>query len=140
MGDTITAQQLADKIRHCFRNKDAAAFAALYTEDAVLHQGSEVYRGREAIQESYAASFRAFPDGEPEFWNIMSCGKYFIYEGIFRGTNTGPLASSEGDIPPTGRKVEFPFAFIAQMSPKGLIEEDRTYLDSALQMEQLGLG
>lgn len=47
---------------------------------------------------------------------------------------TGPL------MPPTGRKVELPFAFIARMSPGGLIEEDRTDLDTASQAQQLGLG
>jgi len=140
MNDKITPQQLATKINQAFRSNDPAALAALYTEDAVLHQASEVFHGREAIQESYAAFFQAFPDGNSEFWNIMTCGDHFIYEGTFRGTNTGPLATPEGDMPPTGRKVELPFAFIAQMSPEGLIEEDRTYFDSALQAQQLGLG
>jgi len=140
MNIPITAQQLAEKLRKAFRSSDPAALAALYTEDAVLHEGSEVFQGREAIKESYAASLRAFPDMEPEFWNIMSCGEYFIYEGTSRGTHTGPLATPEGDIPPTGRKIEIRFAFIAKMNSEGLVQEDRTYFDSALMMQQLGLG
>ena len=140
MTEQITAQQLAEKLRQAFRSSDPAAAAALYTEDAIYHEASQVVRGREAVKELNAAWLRAFPDGEPEFWNIMACGEYFIYEGTWRGTHTGPLATPEGDVPPTGRKIEFRFAFIAKMSPKGLIQEDRTYFDSALMMQQLGLG
>jgi hypothetical protein len=139
MDTQITAQQLAEKMQQALASGDPAAIAALYTEDAILHEGSQVARGREAIEESYAGLLRAFPDANPEFWNIMSCGEYFIYEGINRGTHSGPLATPEGEIPPTGRKIEVRFAFIAEMSPEGLIQEDRTYFDSALMMQQLGL-
>ena len=139
MNIPITAQQLAEKLRKAFRSGDPAAIAALYTEDAVLHQASEVAQGREAIKESYAAFLRAFPDGGSEFWNIMSCGEHFIYEGSWRGTHSGPLATPQGDVPPTGRKVEFSFAFIAKMNSEGLIQEDHSYFDSALMMQQLGL-
>jgi predicted ester cyclase len=127
-------------MQQAVKSGDPAAVAALYTEDAVLYQASEVAQGREAIKESYAGTFRAFPDAYSEFWNIMTCGEYFIYQGTWGGTHSGPLATPEGDVPPTGRRIEIPFAFIAKMSPEGLIEEDRTYFDTALMMEQLGLG
>jgi hypothetical protein len=70
----------------------------------------------------------------------MTCGEHFIYEGTMHGTHTGSLATPEGDVPPTGRKIAIPFAFIARMSPEGLIQQDRTYFDSALMGQQLGLG
>jgi len=56
-----------------------------------------------------------------------------------RGTNTGPMMSPEGEIPPTGKKVEFKAVWIGRISPEGLIEEDRTYYDTADFMRQLGL-
>ena len=67
MNERITPQQLAEKLKRAFKSGDPAAIAALYTEDAVLHQASEVAQGREAIKESYAAFLRAFPDGGSEF-------------------------------------------------------------------------
>jgi uncharacterized protein (TIGR02246 family) len=140
MNGQIAAQQLAEKMQQAFASGDPAAIAALYTEGAVMHQGSDVVRGREAIEEAYAGMLRAFPDAHSEFWNIMSCGETHIYEGIHRATHTGPLATPEGEITPTGREIEFRFAFIAEMSSEGLIHEDRTYFDSALMMQQLGLG
>ena len=140
MNVPINAQQLAEKLQQAFTSGDPAAIAALYAEDAVLSENSEVSRGREAIQASYAALLRAFPDACPDFWNIMTCGDTFIYEGIQRPTHSGPLATPEGEIAPTGRKIELKFAFFAKMNAEGLIQEDRSYYDTAQMMQQLGLG
>ena len=135
----ITAQQLAEKVQQAFRNGDPAVHAALYAEDAIYYEASQMVHGREAVQELLAVWYQAFSNVTLEFRNIMTCGEHFIYEGTMRGTHTGPLATPEGDVPPTRRKIELPFAFIARMSPEGLIQEDRTYFDSALMMQQLGL-
>jgi steroid delta-isomerase-like uncharacterized protein len=140
MNEQINAKQLAEKVQQAFRGGDPAVHAALYAEDAIYYEASQMVRGREAIRELLAVWYQAFSDVTIEFWNIMSCGEHFIYEGTMRGTHTGPLASPEGDVPSTGRKIEIRFAFIAKMSPGGLIQEDRTYFDSALMMQQLGLG
>jgi predicted ester cyclase len=140
MNKQINAQLLAERIQLAVQDRDPAALAALYTEDAILHEGSQVVQGREAIEKTYTASLGAFSENTIDFWNIMTCSDYFIYEGTRRGTHTGLLITPQGQIPPTGRKIEFSFAFFAKMSPEGLIAEDRTYFDSALMMQQLGLG
>jgi ketosteroid isomerase-like protein len=56
------------------------------------------------------------------------------------GTNTGPLVSPEGEMPPTGRRVNIRMAFILRVRPDGQIEEDQTYFDEAEFLKQLGLG
>jgi steroid delta-isomerase-like uncharacterized protein len=139
MSIQITAQQLGEKVQQAWANSDAAALAALYAEDATLDDMLQVVHGREAIERSSAEFFRAFTDTTVEFRNIMTSGDHFIYEGTTRGTHTGTLATPVGEVPPTGRKIEIPFAFIAKMSPEGLIQDDRTYTNSALMMQQLGL-
>jgi len=55
---------------------------------------------------------------------------------LIRATYTG--SSVEGE-PPAGKRLEFKAVWIARISPDGLIEEDRTYLDNASIMRQLGL-
>ena len=60
-------------------------------------------------------------------------------EMLARGTNTGPMMTPEGEIPPTGKKVEFKAVWIGRISQEGLIEEDRSYYDTADFMKQLGL-
>ncbi|MGB6867802.1 MAG: ester cyclase [Candidatus Aminicenantaceae bacterium] len=134
-------KKLAEKYQEAFDNQDMAALAQLYAEDATLiYSGEpEPIQGREAIERSLAAMFRAMPDFSVEFTLILISGNYIVFEAVSQGTFTGPLASPEGDIPPTGKSVKNKVAFIAKVNADGLIEEDRTYYDSADFMRQLGL-
>ena len=133
-------QDILDQIIHAFDNGDAAAAAALYEVDAVYHQYPDVFHGREAVQGAVAAWLTAFPDVKWELQNLMSSGDTFIAEALFKGTQTGPMKTDTGEIPPTGKAVEVPCCFIGRVSSNGLIAEDRTYLNAATMMEQLGLG
>lgn len=132
-------EDLLRRILDTFETADPDATAALYEADAVYHMYPEVYRGRDAIRDSMAVWFKAFPDTSWELQNLMSSGDTFVAEGIFKGKHDGPLAMGESEIPATGKSVEVPCCFIGRVSPNGLIAEDRTYLNSAIMMEQLGL-
>lgn len=137
----VDLKKVADKITKAYNSRDAAVMAQLYSEDALVIQSGEPepIRGRKAIEESMAAFLRAFPDLEIEFLNILISDNHIVFEQVVRGTNTGPLPSPEGDIPPTGRRVELKSVWIARITPEGLIEEDRTYYDTADFMRQLGI-
>jgi steroid delta-isomerase-like uncharacterized protein len=134
-------KKLAEKVQEAVDNKDMAALAQLYAEDAKLIMSGEAepIQGREAIERSEAAIFRAMPDFHAKFTPIVISGDYIVFEVVSQGTFTGPLASPEGDIPPTGKRVLYKVAFIAKVNADGLIEEDRTYYDTAEVMRQLGL-
>ena len=131
-------EALLNRVLKTFADCDADATAALYEQDAVYHMYPEVFEGRDAIRESMAAWFAAFPDTQWELNNLMSAGDTFIAEGTFRGTHKGPLKNAEGEIPATGKRVEVPCCFIGKVSANGLIAEDRTYFNAALLMQQLG--
>ena len=137
----VDLKKVADNYLKTVNSGDAAAVARLYTEDAVMIMPGEPepIRGRKAIEENQAALFRAMPDFKVEFTLILISGDHITFEGVGRGTFTGPLASPEGDIPPTGSSVEIKFVFIAKVTKEGLIEEDRTYFDTANFMRQLDL-
>ena len=134
-------EKLAEGVQKAWDDQDMAALVQLYAEDAtmVMPGEAEPVRGREAIAENQAAFLRAMPDISMEFTLILISGNHIVFEGIFKGTFTGPLASPEGDIPPTGRSVKAGFAFIARVNTDGLVEEDRTYFDNLDFMKQLGL-
>jgi steroid delta-isomerase-like uncharacterized protein len=134
-------KKLAEKVQDAFDNQDMAALAQLYAEDATMIMSGEPepIQGREAIERTVSAVFRAMPDYSAEFTLILISGNYIVFEGVSQGTFTGPLASPEGDIPPTGKSVKNKVAFIAKVNADGLIEEDRTYYDTADFMRQLGL-
>jgi uncharacterized protein (TIGR02246 family) len=135
----IDLNKVADKIVKAYTSVDPVAMANLYAEDAVVFEAGEVIRGRKAIQESMASMFKAFPDFKIEFLTVIPSGNHIAFEMLARGTNTGPMMMPEGEIPPTGKKVEFKVIWIGRISPEGLIEEDRTYYDTANFMKQLGL-
>jgi len=133
-------KKLAENVQKAWDNQDMNALVQLYAEDAVMFMpGEEPVRGRKAIEENQAAFLRAMPDMTVKFTTILIQGNHIAFEGIFSGTFTGPLASPEGDIPPTGRSVKAGVAFIAKVNADGLVEEDRTYFDNLDFMKQLGL-
>jgi steroid delta-isomerase-like uncharacterized protein len=124
-----------------FNSQDADSVANVYAEDAVLHdpQVPEPIRGREAIQESYEAMFRMFPDAKVTMLNRHAEGNLIMYEFRFSGTNEGPIGTPEGDIPPTGQRVEMPMAVFADVDEDGRFADARRYYDVAEMMRQLGL-
>ena len=134
-------QKIAEKLQAAWDNYDMAALAQLYAEDATLIMPGEPepIKGREAIQKNQEAFIRAMPDFKMEFPLILFSENYIVFKGVAQGTFTGPLASPEGDIPPTGKSAKVRFAFIAKVNADGLIEEDQTYYDNADFMKQLGL-
>ncbi len=134
-------EKLAENIQKAWDDKDIKALVQHYTEDAVMFMPGEPepIKGRDAIANNQAAFFRAMPDLKLSFNLVLISGNHVAFEGVVRGTFTGPLATPDGDIPPTGNKADLKFAFIGRVNADGLIEEDRTYYDTAEFMRQLGV-
>ena len=125
-GQNAKIEEIALRLESTFNSHDAHACAQLYTEDSVyIVVGREKpLRGREEIEASFKQSFQNFPDVKAEFTNIMVSGNTFVVEGTSRGTYQG-------------KPIEYSYAFFAEVTPKGLISEDRTYIDSAVLKRQM---
>jgi ketosteroid isomerase-like protein len=78
------------------------------------------------------------PDAQAVVERIFEAGDTVIVEGRFTGTNTGPLPGPDGELPPSGRTVDLPFADFSRLSGGKLVEY-RTYYDQVGQLTQLGL-
>src|SRR5215469_13571763 len=52
---------LSTKLDEAFTNKDAAAVAALFTEDGVLVAPDGIFSGRQAIEKRYEDTFQRWP-------------------------------------------------------------------------------
>jgi steroid delta-isomerase-like uncharacterized protein len=133
--------ELARNLIAAFNAHDADRLASLYTDDqvTVLPGVPEPVRGRNNKAEMVAGYFRAFPDLTLEIPLVLASGNHIVCAGYMAGTNTGPLVSPEGEMPPTGRRVNIRMAFILRVRPDGQIEEDQTYFDEAEFLKQLGL-
>lgn len=134
-------KKLAENFQRAWDNRDMDALVRLYAEDATMFTpgAQEPMQGREAIKENEEALLRAMPDSSLEFTLALISEDHIVFEFVARGTFTGPLASPEGDIPPTGKSLEIKVAEIVRVNADGLIEEDRTYYDTMEFMSQLGL-
>jgi ketosteroid isomerase-like protein len=88
---------------------------------------------------AYGQAFlRAFPDGRIHGDRYVESADRIVVEGRFTGTNTGPLLTPAGELPPTGRAMVLPFADVFRVAD-GRIAEHRVYYDTLGLLAQLGL-
>ena len=134
----------ADHVRgkiDAFNRGDAAGYAAHYAEDATIFDPffPEPLVGRDGIRETTVAVRTAFPNMQWKTVTILEDGDRVATELHVEAVHEGPLATPEGEIPPTGRTVAFDLAEVMTFDDKGLIAENRSYFDPGVMMTQLGL-
>jgi len=94
--------------------------------------------GLEAFR-TFAKPFAVgFPDSGMKNLTTIEAGDTIITEGLFTGTNTGPLETPMGTIPATGRSIEIPFCDIFVARDHKFVKH-HLYFDNAAFMAQLGL-
>lgn len=79
-----------------------------------------------------------FPDGRVTVDRIIASGDDVVVEFTGRGTHTGTLVTSMGDIPPTGRSLTLQLCDVMEFK-NGKVQRQRTYFDTGSMMAQLGL-
>ena len=98
----------------------------------------ELQTGREGYRRDYQRWREAFPDGEVKVVNVIVQDDWAVVEFVNRGTQTGPLHSSLGTFPATGRHMEVRYCSVMRVAD-GMVVEGRDYYDSASIARQLGL-
>jgi steroid delta-isomerase-like uncharacterized protein len=99
----------------------------------------EPVRGRDAYRKIQEPMFSAFPDVEFRVLNTIAKGDTVAREILATGTFKGPFELAGRTLPPTGRRVEIRYAELCQVNSKGLITEERVYMDMVETSRQLGL-
>lgn len=94
--------------------------------------------GRDAVLGFLRVFQIAFPDGRLNATRILAEGPHGAVEGVFDGTHSGPLASPNGEVPPTGRTVSFRWAAVYEVEGTELRSE-HLFFDQADFLAQLGL-
>jgi ketosteroid isomerase-like protein len=122
----MTHQQLVDRHYAEINNKDFSDVADLFGSDVVtqvpdagLLTGIEpfvAYGGRSCGPSRTAGSSATAPRIRVRV----------MIEGRFTGTNTGPLRTPAGELPPTGRPMVLPFADVFRLAD-GKSTEHRVY-------------
>jgi steroid delta-isomerase-like uncharacterized protein len=127
MSGTEVARTWIDAVNR----KDVAAFAALYAPNAVLHdpQYPQSLEGKDAIQKDLTDFLQGFPDLHAVVRTVVESGDRYASEGKFTGTHKGPLPTPAGEIPPTGKRIEFVGANFCRLDAQGRILEESRYYD-----------
>ena len=135
--------QALDAVRglvDAYNQADWNQLDALLASDSVY---DEVGTGRQAsaaqeITDLFKGWKRAMPDSEGTVTGAIDGGDTAVLEVTWKGTFTGPWATPEGDVEPTGR-TQTSRACIVTTFEEGRIKEFRQYFDSMALMTQLGL-
>src|SRR5919202_5603668 len=68
--------------------------------------GGDVVHSRDEWRAFCDVYVTAFPDLTQDVRLLVDGGEYAFAEVVARGTHTGPLATPEGEIAPTGRRID----------------------------------
>jgi steroid delta-isomerase-like uncharacterized protein len=132
---------LARRIHEAWNERDFDAIAAVTAPDAVITViGSgdtfEGVDGARAYNDMWAGGF---PDGKVTVDHVLESGDHVVVEFTGRGTHTGTLVTSMGEIPATGRSLTLQLCDVMEFRD-GKMQSQRTYFDTGSMMAQLGLG
>jgi predicted ester cyclase len=109
-----------------------------WTEDAELIAPGASIRGRDDVLAFIGAFWEAFPDGRLELSRILSEGSVAAAEGRFIGTHSGVFRTPTGDVPASGRVVDFRWMSAYEVRGDELASE-HLFFDQVELLTQLGL-
>ena len=115
-----------------------AALSACAEDLEIVDPGMGHVHGRERFREYLETFKRAMPDARAMVEQTVECGDTVAVEGRFTGTHTGPLATDDGDVEPTGAAVDLRFVDVSRVR-EGTIVSYHTYYDQLGLLTQLGL-
>ena len=115
-----------------------AALSVFSVELETQDPGMGTVSGLEPFREYLTTFKRAMPDARAIVERMLEAGDTVIVEGRFVGGFTGPLATPEGEVAPSGAKVDLRFADVSRVRA-GKIVSYHTYYDQLGLFDQLGL-
>jgi steroid delta-isomerase-like uncharacterized protein len=104
----------------------------------IVDPGMGQVRGSDRFREYLETFKRAMPDARAVVERSVESGDIVAVEGRFTGTHTGPLATDDGEVDPTGAAIDLRFADVSRVRD-GRIVAYHTYYDQLGLLTQLGL-
>ena len=116
---------------------DLEAARPCFAEDVETVTPQGVLRGVDAWKEMGQTFLTAVPDMHNDIVRTFEDGDTIVVEGVYAGTQTGPLETPQGTIPPSGKAFAFPYVDVLQ-ARDGKCVSHRVYWDNVTLMSQLG--
>ena len=133
-------QNITDHVLEIWNDGNLGVIDHMYAGDYVRRYVDiqEDIVGIDAYKEWITASRTAFPDFRVTLeGEITSKGEMVVSRWVAVGTNTGPLTTPAGVLPPTGKKVRF-FGVSIMQVVDGKIAKEWIYYNEASFLVQLG--
>jgi steroid delta-isomerase-like uncharacterized protein len=133
------ALRVAKEGMEAFNSHDENRIRASYAPNAVFEAPGEVrLEGADGATEYAMSWLRAFPDARLTVQNELEAGDWVVFEMTFEGTHEAPLASPEGEVPATHRRLKGRAAQVLRIE-NGKVAEEHLYYDQVQVLAQLGL-
>ena len=136
MSDSRTA---FDAWIEAFNSHDEAAIRAVTADDCVFEgPGGVRLEGGDASTAYAMGWLNAFSDAKIHVDTVVVDGDWVAMTGVFKGTHDGTLSGPDGDVPPTGRRLEGRCSQFVRFADAKSVEE-HLYYDQMDVITQLGL-
>jgi steroid delta-isomerase-like uncharacterized protein len=99
----------------------------------------DIFRGPEGAREYGETWANGLPDSQVTIDHLTASGDTVVVEYTGRGTHTGTLRTSMGDIPATGRALTLQQCDVLEFGDDGKVRALRAYFDTGSLMAQLGI-
>ena len=106
--------------------------------DAVHTNADGTFRGPQGVRDLFQPMFDAMSEREVKINNVIEAGETIVVEFVVRSTNTGPLVTPQGEIPPTGKTASMASIAIYELRD-GKLAGSRGMYDRLDLISQLGL-
>ena len=121
------------------RNFDEIARATAPDATITIVGSGDTFEGVDGSLDYNRMWADGFPDGRVTIDRVIASGDHVVVEFTGRGTHTGTLVTSMGDIPATGRSLTLQLCDVMEFE-NGKVRSQKTYFDTGSMMAQLGLG
>ncbi|WP_374969582.1 ester cyclase [Terrabacter sp. BE26] len=137
MADNAT---LARRIHEAWNERSFDEIAEATAPDGTITivGSGDTFVGPEGSRAYNAMWAEGFPDGRLTVDRVIGSGDYVVVEFTGRGTHTGTLVTSMGQIPATGRSLTLQLCDVMEFKD-GKVQSQKSYFDSGSMMAQLGL-
>lgn len=102
--------ELVEQGAEAWNRGDQDAYLALHAEDYEIVTPDLTATGHDGVRAFWASNFGPFPANRVTLIRVIADGTDVVEEGVFAGTNTGPLPMPDGtELPATGAEVSVPY-------------------------------
>jgi hypothetical protein len=132
----VADRELVHRLLRLLDDQDFEGVAALLTPACDLQHPAATVKGAREAAAFFRGSLSGFTDCRHDLGQFVTDGD--AVEGVWRGTNSRPIATPGGEMPATGKTVATPFAVIGTADQQQ-ISSLHIYSDQLGMMSQLGL-